>query len=93
MFIFAAKIHFMKMTALQLNAEIYQAMGIISEDENLLSQAARYLKRLAAKKKDETLMSRQEFFAMLDRAEQGESHAMLPGEDLTHYLRRRGYDL
>jgi len=81
------------MTAIQLNAEIYRALGVIAEDETLLNRAAKYLKKLAVKKEDETLMSRKEFFAMLDRAEQGASHAMLPGEDLATYLKRRGYDI
>lgn len=34
-------------------------MGIIAEDENLLKQALRYLKKLASKKQDETLMTGQ----------------------------------
>ena len=35
------------MTALQLNADIYRSLGIISEDENVLRKAAKYLVRLA----------------------------------------------
>ena len=57
------------MTAIQLNAEIYRAMGVIAEDENLLSRAAKYLKKLAAKKEDETLMTKEEFFANVEEAE------------------------
>ena len=45
------------MTTLQLNAEIYEALSIIAQDESLLKKAARSLKRLATMKKDETLMS------------------------------------
>ena len=45
------------MTTLQLNAEIYEALSIIAQDESLLKKAARSLKRLASMKKDETLMS------------------------------------
>ena len=36
------------MTALQLNAEIYRSLGVLSEDESMLKHAAKYLKRLAA---------------------------------------------
>ena len=57
------------MTAIQLNAEIYRALGVIAEDETLLDRAAKYLKKLAAKKEDETLMSRQEFFENVEEAE------------------------
>ena len=56
------------MTAIQLNAEIYRALGTIAEDETLLARAAKYLKKLAAKKEDPTLMSKEEFFARVDEA-------------------------
>lgn len=42
------------MTTLQLNAEIYEALSIIDQDESLLKKAARSLKRLASMKKYET---------------------------------------
>lgn len=44
------------MTTLQLNAELFRAMGTIAEDESLLTRAVKYLKKLAAKKEamDET---------------------------------------
>lgn len=57
------------MTAIQLNAEIYRAMGVIAEDENLLARAAKYLKKLAAKKEDPTLLTEKEFFAKIDKAQ------------------------
>ena len=38
------------MTALQLNAELYRAMGYIAEDEGLMLKAVKYIKKLAAKK-------------------------------------------
>lgn len=57
------------MTAIQLNAEVYRAMSVIAEDEGLLSQALKYLKKLAAKKQDETLMTKEQFFAKLEHAE------------------------
>ena len=82
------------MTALQLNAEIYRNLGMIAEDESLLTKAAKYIRRLAQKMtEDPTCMTKEEYFARLDRAEQGPSHSMLPDEDLTTYLRRRGYEI
>ena len=79
------------MTTIQLNAEIYRTMGVIAEDENLLRQALRYLKKLAAKKADETLMTKEQFFARVDEAKKGNRAAMLPNENLTAFLRRQGY--
>ena len=44
-----------------------------------------------------TLMTKEEFFAKIERAEQqianGEGMRMLPDEDLTTFLRRNGYDI
>ena len=78
------------MTAIQLNAEVYRAMSVIAEDEGLLSQALKYLKKLAAKKQDETLMTKEQFFARVDKARKGKSAVMLPNENLTEFLKRQG---
>lgn len=82
------------MTALQLNADIYRNLAVLSEHESMLNKAAKYIRRLAKQVTDDpTCMTKEEYFAMLDRAEQGPSYAMLPDEDLTTFLRRRGYDI
>ena len=81
------------MTTIQLNAEIYRAMGVIAEDEGLMKRALKYLKKLASEKQDETLMTKEEFFARVDKAKQGRSAAMLPNENLTVFLRRQGYEI
>lgn len=62
----------MSMTALQLNAQIYQSLSVIAEHESLLKQAATYLKKLAAKSEttDDTLMTKDEFFACVDRGQE-----------------------
>lgn len=82
------------MTALQLNAELYRAMGEIADDENLMQKVLKYVKKLAAKKEDPTLMTREEFFANVDealeQAKQGRVHRMLPNESLDDFLRRVG---
>ena len=58
------------MTAIQLNAEMLRNMSIIAEDENLLKRAAKYLRKLVAEKPaDHTEMTREEFFARVDKAE------------------------
>ena len=58
------------MTALQMNAELFRSLGVIAEDEELMAKAVKYLKRLAAKKEDLTLLTREEFFANIEKAEQ-----------------------
>ena len=83
------------MTILQLNAEIYEALSIIAQDESLLKKAARSLKRLASMKKDETLMSEKTFFEEVDKAREqirvGNSKKMLQHESLDDFLERNGY--
>lgn len=83
------------MTAKQLNAELFRTMGIIAEDEGLMMKLLKYAKKLAAKKEAPTLMTKEEFFAKIERAEaqiaRGEGMEMLPNEDLTAFLKRNGY--
>ena len=85
------------MTAVQLNAEVLRAMSEIADDEALMTKLLKYIKKLAAKKEDPTLMTKDEFFAKIERAEQqiarGEGMRMLPDEDLTAFLKRNGYDI
>lgn len=88
------------MTAVQLNAQnvqLWQNIGAIADSESLMKRLSRYVARLVKEKEDPTLMSKEEYFAMLDRAEQqaarGEATRLLPGESVTDMLRRSGYDI
>lgn len=60
------------MTTLQLNAQIFRDLAYIAEDERLMKRAAKYLGNLVAKAKaathDDTLMTKEEYFAMLSEA-------------------------
>ena len=80
-----------------LNSEILRDMAEIADDEALVKQLAKYLKKLVAKKNDPTLMTKEEFLAKIERGEHayelGECGEMQAHEDVTTYLRRRGYDL
>jgi hypothetical protein len=58
------------MTAIEMNAELLRNMSIIAEDENLLKRAVKYLRKLVAEKEDPTLMTEEEFFARIDKAEE-----------------------
>lgn len=88
------------MTAAQYNTmskELWQDIGAIADNENLMRRLARYAKKLVKEQNDPTLMTKEEYFAMLDEAEQqlarGEGMAMLPDEDLTAFLKRNGYEI
>lgn len=86
------------MTALQLNADIYQNLAILSQDESMLEKAAKYIRKLAKQLTDDpTCMTKEEFFARVDESkaqyDRGEYHVMKQNEDLTTYLRRLGYEL
>ena len=77
---------------LQLNSDIYTSLGIISRDEALLRRVSNYLKKIAAKKKeqDETLMTKEEFFNKLELSRQqiqrGEGITFTNKEDMHNWL-------
>ena len=85
--------NFIFMTALHLNAELYRAMGVIADDETLMTKVLKYVKKLAAKKEDASLMTKEEFLARVDKAKEGPSYEMLSGENLTDFLTRQGYEI
>ena len=79
------------MTAIQLNAEMLRNMSIIAEDENLLKRAAKYLRKLVAEKEaDPTEMTREEFFARVDKAErqiaEGQGITFTNHDDMNKWL-------
>lgn len=56
--------------AISLNSDFFYDLSIVAEDEGLLKRVVRYVKKLAKEHQaDSTLMSEEEFFAKLDRAE------------------------
>ena len=79
------------MTALQLNAELYRAMGEIADDETLMAKVLKYVKRLVStKKNDPTLMTKEEFFAKVDKSraqyERGEYTRFSNERDMVNWL-------
>ena len=81
------------MTAVQLDADILRNLGIIAKDENMLDKVAKYLRRVVKQMTyDPTCMSKEEFYARIDKAEQqyarGEYTVQLPGESLEDMLKR-----
>lgn len=90
------------MTAVQINAmnaEVWRNIGAIADNEELMRRLARYTRKLVkeqeSEENDPTLMTKEEYFAKLERAEQqaarGEYSVLLPGEDITAHLKRLGY--
>ena len=79
------------MTALQLNAELYRNLGIIAEDETMLDKVVKYVRKLAKQMTDDpTRMSKEEYFAMLDRSEEqakrGEVYRFDDKEQMLNWL-------
>ena len=79
------------MTAIKMNAELLRNMSIIAEDENLLKRAAKYLRKLVAEKQaDPTLMTKEEFFARVDKAEkeiaEGKGFTFTNKDDMNAWL-------
>lgn len=85
------------MTTMQVNTEIFRGLSVIAEDEGLMKRAARYISKLARQKEeaDETLMTKEEFFAKIDRsleqARRGETQEMRTDETLDDFMRRVRY--
>lgn len=84
------------MTTAQLNAEIMQNLSVLADNEDMMTRVAKYLRKLVKEKKaDPTLMSEEEFFAKLDKAEEdyqkGNYTTLQPGESVTDMLKRCGY--
>ncbi|MBE6331161.1 MAG: hypothetical protein E7070_02470 [Bacteroidales bacterium] len=78
------------MTALQMNAELFRAMGEIADDETMMAKVLKYVKKLAAQKADPTLMTKEEFFAKVDKSleqvRQGRVHRIESKEELGQFL-------
>ncbi len=78
------------MTAVQLNTmntELWQSIGAIADSEPLMKRLTRYAKKLVKEREsDSALMSKEEFFQMIDEAKQGASKRFDSVEDLDRYI-------
>ena len=86
------------MTTSQLTAEILQNLSVLAESEDMMTRVAKYLRKLVKEKEaDPTLMSKEEFFEKLDKAEEdyqkGNFTTLQPGESVTDMLKRCGYGI
>ena len=82
------------MTAIQLRAELFREMSPLLDSEVAMEKLLKYVRKLAAKKNDPTLMTKEEFFANVDealeQAQKGQVHRMEPDESLDDFLKRVG---
>lgn len=85
------------MTAVQLNTiytQLWQNIGAIADNEPLMRRLSKYVAKLVKAKDDPTLMSREEFYAKIEKAEedykQGRTFSMLPGESYADFRKRIG---
>ncbi|MBQ9214114.1 MAG: hypothetical protein IJ150_09285 [Bacteroidales bacterium] len=75
-----------------LNVEMYRALARIADDESLMKQAVDFVKSLVKTKKkaDPTLMTKEEYFAKIDRsleqAKRGEVKVFTNKEDMNAWL-------
>ena len=80
------------MTAIQLRAELFREMSPLLDSEAAMEKLLKYVRKLAAKKNDPTLMTKEEFFANVDealeQAQKGQVHRMEPDESLDDFLKR-----
>ena len=79
------------MTALQLNADIYRNLGVIAEDETMMTKVSKYVRKLAKQFTDDsTCMTKEEYFAMLDESERqiadGKGISFTNKEDMNAWL-------
>ncbi|MBR4045214.1 MAG: hypothetical protein IKJ10_11365 [Bacteroidaceae bacterium] len=86
------------MTTSQQTAEIFQNLSVLAESEDMMKRVAKYLRKLVKEQKaDPTLMSKEEFFEKLDKAEEdyqkGIFTTLQPGESVTDMLKRCGYGI
>lgn len=84
------------MTTMQINAELFRLMSVLANDENSMKRVLKYLKKLVAQKEaDDALMTKEEFFAKVDRGlqqvKEGKTVRMNHGETLEELLARSGY--
>ncbi len=60
------------MTAVQLkamNTQLLQGIGVIADDESLMRRLTKFVAKLVKEKKDSTLMTREDFFDRIEKAE------------------------
>jgi len=80
------------MATSQITAELLHSLGDIADDDTLMAKVLKYVKKLASQRKQEdpTLMSKEEFYARVDKsleqARSGKVHRIESKEELSQFL-------
>ena len=71
-----------------MNTELWQSIGAIADSEPLMKRLARYAKKLQKEREtDPTLMTKEEFFEKVDRADKQPGKSFASVEELDEYIR------
>ena len=70
-----------------VNTELWQGIGAIADSEALMKRLTRYVKKLVKEKNDPTLMTKEEFFAKIERAEKQSGKSFDSVEEIDKYIR------
>ena len=71
-----------------MNTELWQSIGAIADSESLMRRLTRYAKKLLKEREaNPTLMTKEEFFAKVDRAEKQPGKSFASVEELDKYIR------
>lgn len=62
-------------------------MGKLADSEPMMKRVAKYLRKLVKEKEDPTLMTKEEFFAKIERAEEQPGKSFANVEELDKYIR------
>lgn len=92
-FVFLHRINIEIMTALQLNAmntQLLQGISVIADDESLMKRLTKFVAKLVKEKEDSSLMTKEEFFARIEKAEKdiadGKGITFTNREDMNAWL-------
>lgn len=74
-----------------MNTQLLQGIGVIADDESLMKRLTKFVAKLVREKQaDPTLMTKEEFFARIDKAEQeiaeGKGITFTNREDMNAWL-------
>ena len=70
-----------------MNTELWQGIGAIADSEPLMRRLTKYVRKLVKEhESDPTLMSKEEFFQMIDDAKKGPSKRFDSVEELDKYI-------
>ncbi|MBR1935577.1 MAG: hypothetical protein IJ835_05955 [Muribaculaceae bacterium] len=77
-----------------LDADFLRDLSLIAQNQSLVKRLKKYVGRLAKSQTDESLMTKEQFFARIDKAkrevENGEVFTMLPNESFQDFRKRVG---